>query len=58
MCISLNCNKIFDRNHLKKRRLYHHYKRFFKEFCTQKVKPNLTIKRQADPTTGKEKARK
>jgi hypothetical protein len=35
-----------------------HYKRFFKGFCTQKVKPNITMKGQAAPKTGKEKARK
>jgi hypothetical protein len=27
----------------------HHYKRFFKEFCTQKVKANKTMKGQAEP---------
>jgi hypothetical protein len=27
----------------------HHYKRFFNEFCTQKVKPNKTMKGQAVP---------
>jgi hypothetical protein len=31
--------------------------RFFEGFCTQKVKPNLTKKRQAAPNHRKEKAR-
>jgi hypothetical protein len=36
----------------------HHNKIFFKEFCTQKVKANKTLKGQAIQTTGEEKARK
>jgi hypothetical protein len=27
----------------------HHYKRFFNEFCTQKMKANKTMSRQATP---------
>jgi hypothetical protein len=27
----------------------HHYKRFFKEFCTQKMKANKTMRGQAAP---------
>jgi hypothetical protein len=33
------------------------YKRFFKGFCTQKVKANITMKGQEVQTTGEEKAR-
>jgi hypothetical protein len=33
----------------------HHYKRFFKGFCTQKRKPNITMKGQAIPTYRKRK---
>jgi hypothetical protein len=33
-------------------------KRFFKRFCTEKVKPNLTMKRQAAPNHRKRKGRK
>jgi hypothetical protein len=33
----------------------HHYKRFFKGFCTQKVKPNITTKEQAVPIYRKRK---
>jgi hypothetical protein len=48
--ISRKKNKMSPQNH--------HYKRFFKGFCTQKVKPNLTMKRQEAPNHRKEKARK
>jgi hypothetical protein len=34
------------------------YKRFFKGFCTQKVKPNITMKRQAAPNYRKRKSKK
>jgi hypothetical protein len=36
----------------------HHYKRFFKEFRTQKVKANKTMKGQAVPNQGKRKGKK
>jgi hypothetical protein len=34
------------------------YKRFFKEFCTRKVKPNITMKGQAVPNCRKRKSKK
>jgi hypothetical protein len=34
-----------------------HYKRFFKGFCTQKVKPNITMNGQAVPNYSKRKPR-
>jgi hypothetical protein len=34
-----------------------HYKRFFKEFCTQKVKANKTMKGQAVPNHRRRKGR-
>jgi hypothetical protein len=36
----------------------HHNKRFFKGFCTQKGKPNITMKRQAAPNYRKRKCKK
>jgi hypothetical protein len=36
----------------------YHYKRFFKGFCTQKVKPNITMKGQAAPNYRKRKRKK
>jgi hypothetical protein len=36
----------------------HHYKRLFKGFCTQKVKPNITMKEQAAPNYRKRKSKK
>jgi hypothetical protein len=48
--ISRKKNKMSPQNH--------HYKRFFEGFCTQKVKPNLTMKDRKHQITGKEKARK
>jgi hypothetical protein len=36
----------------------HHYTRFFKGFCTQKVKPNITMKGQAAPNYRKRKSKK
>jgi hypothetical protein len=36
----------------------HHYKRFFKGFCTQKVKPNITMKGHAVPNYSKRKRKK
>jgi hypothetical protein len=35
----------------------HHYKRFFKGFCTQKVKPKITMKGQAAPNYRKRKSK-
>jgi hypothetical protein len=36
----------------------HHYKRFFKEFCTQKVKANKTMKGQAVSNHRRRKGKK
>jgi hypothetical protein len=36
----------------------HHYKRFFKEFCTQKMKANKTMKGQAIPNLRRIKGKK
>jgi hypothetical protein len=36
----------------------HHYKRFFKGFCTQKVKPNIIMKGQAAPNHRKRESKK
>jgi hypothetical protein len=36
----------------------HHYKTFFKEFCTQKVKANKTMKGQAVPNHRRKKSKK
>jgi hypothetical protein len=36
----------------------HHYKRFFKEFCTQKVKANKTMRGQAIPNHRRRKGKK
>jgi hypothetical protein len=36
----------------------HYYKRFFKKFCTEKIKTNKTMKRQTVPNQRREKARK
>jgi hypothetical protein len=35
----------------------HHYKRFLKGFCTQKVKPNITMTGQAAPNYRKRKSK-
>jgi hypothetical protein len=35
-----------------------HYKRFLKGFCTQKVKPNITMKGQAAPNYRKRQSKK
>jgi hypothetical protein len=36
----------------------HHYKRFFKEFCTQKMKVYKTMKGQAIPNHRRRKVKK
>jgi hypothetical protein len=36
----------------------HHYKRFFKGFCTQEVKLNITMKGQAVPNHRRRKGKK
>jgi Fe-S cluster biosynthesis and repair protein YggX len=36
----------------------HHYKRFSKEFCTQKMKENKTMKGQAVPNHRRRKGKK
>jgi hypothetical protein len=44
-----------DKKTLKQNILYHHYRRFYKEFCTQKMKANKTMEDRKYQTTGEEK---
>jgi hypothetical protein len=49
---------IKDFHYKQKLKQSHHYKRFFKGFCTQKVKPNITMKGQTAPNHRKRKSKK